>query len=165
MRLRPVGQMLTALGTLGVRVDDGGRGALPFAVHGTGSVPGGTVTIDASASSQFVSALLLAGARYDHGVDVRHVGKPVPSLPHIEMTLEALRQRGLRVPDDVSVVGFDDLPEARWSSPPLTTVRLTRELPASKTDRLAPGLAFVAGAAVSGTTITDLSEDADAQGT
>ena len=47
MRLRPVGPMLTALGALGVRIDDGGRGALPFAVHGTGSVPGGTVTIDA----------------------------------------------------------------------------------------------------------------------
>jgi 3-phosphoshikimate 1-carboxyvinyltransferase len=74
MRLRPDGQMLAALGALGVRIDDGGRGALPFAVHGTGAVPGGTVTIDASASSQFVSALLLAGARYDHGVDVRHVG-------------------------------------------------------------------------------------------
>jgi 3-phosphoshikimate 1-carboxyvinyltransferase len=99
MRLRPVGQMLAALGALGVRIDDAGRGALPFAVHGTGAVPGGTVTIDASASSQFVSALLLAGARYDQGVDVRHVGKPVPSLPHIEMTVEMLRQHGVEVDD------------------------------------------------------------------
>ena len=99
MRLRPVGPMLAALTSLGVHVDDGGRGALPFAVRGSGSVTGGTVTIDASASSQFVSALLLAGATYDGGVDVRHVGKPVPSLPHIEMTvamLRAARRRGGR---------------------------------------------------------------------
>jgi 3-phosphoshikimate 1-carboxyvinyltransferase len=99
MRLRPVGPMLAALGALGVRVEDGGRGALPFEVHGGGAVPGGTVTIDASASSQFVSALLLAGARYEHGVDVRHVGKPVPSLPHIEMTVQMLRQHGVEVDD------------------------------------------------------------------
>jgi 3-phosphoshikimate 1-carboxyvinyltransferase len=99
MRLRPVGPMLTALGALGVRIDDDGRGALPFSVAGAGTVPGGTVTIDASASSQFVSALLLAGARYDHGVDVRHVGKPVPSLPHIEMTVQVLRHHGVEVDD------------------------------------------------------------------
>ena len=99
MRLRPVGQMLSALAALGVHVDDDGRGALPFAVRGSGTVAGGTVTIDASASSQFVSALLLAGARYEHGVDVRHVGKPVPSLPHIEMTVQMLRQHGVEVDD------------------------------------------------------------------
>ena len=99
MRLRPVGPMLAALGALGVRIDDDGRGALPFSVAGAGTVPGGTVTIDASASSQFVSALLLAGARYVHGVDVRHVGKPVPSLPHIEMTVQVLRHHGVEVDD------------------------------------------------------------------
>ena len=109
MRLRPVGPMLDALTLLGVNVDDGGRGALPFAVRGSGSVTGGTVTIDASASSQFVSALLLAGAAYDHGVDVRHVGKPVPSVPHIEMTVAMLRQRGVEV---------DDSDANRWAVAP-----------------------------------------------
>lgn len=109
MRLRPVGQMLAALGELGVHIDDGGRGALPFAVNGSGAVAGGTVTIDASASSQFVSALLLAGARYEHGVDVRHVGKPVPSLPHIEMTVQMLRHHGVEV---------DDTDANRWAVAP-----------------------------------------------
>lgn len=99
MRNRPVGEVLAALTALGVRLDDGGRGSLPFTVHGTGSVPGGTVVIDASASSQFVSALLLAGARFEHGVDVRHDGKPIPSLPHIEMTVAMLRERGVAVDD------------------------------------------------------------------
>jgi 3-phosphoshikimate 1-carboxyvinyltransferase len=98
-RLRPMGEILRGLRGLGVTVEDEDRGALPFTIVGTGSVRGGTVTIDASASSQFVSALLLAGARYDEGVDVRHDGKPVPSLPHIEMTVEQLRLRGVDVDD------------------------------------------------------------------
>jgi len=100
MRNRPVGEVLTALRGLGVTVDDEGRGALPFVVKGTGSVTGGQVVIDASASSQFVSALLLAGARYDQGVDVLHDGKPVPSLPHIDMTVAMLRRHGVDVDDD-----------------------------------------------------------------
>jgi 3-phosphoshikimate 1-carboxyvinyltransferase len=99
MRNRPVGEVLTALRALGVTVDDEGRGALPFVVRGSGSVAGGQVVIDASASSQFVSALLLAGARYDHGVDVLHDGKPVPSMPHIEMTVAMLRRHGVQVDD------------------------------------------------------------------
>ena len=98
-RTRPMGEVLTALRELGVVVDDEGRGSLPFTVVGHGSVPGGTVTIDASASSQFISALLLAGPCYEHGVDVRHDGKPVPSLPHIEMTVDQLRLHGVEVDD------------------------------------------------------------------
>ena len=77
------------------------------------------MTIDASASSQFVSALLLAGARYDVGVDVRHVGKPVPSLPHIEMTVQMLRQHGVEV-DDADANRWAVAPgprRARWTTP------------------------------------------------
>lgn len=94
---RPVGQLLTALRELGARIDDHGTGAAPFIVHGTGKLPGGTVTIDASASSQFVSALLLAAPRFDQGVAVRHQGPPVPSAPHIEMTVRMLRACGAEV--------------------------------------------------------------------
>jgi len=96
-RTRPMAGVLAALRKLGVTIDDGGRGALPFTVSGTGRVRGGAVTIDASASSQFVSALLLAGASYDQGVSVRHVGPPMPSLPHIEMTLACLREHDVEV--------------------------------------------------------------------
>ncbi|UPK73955.1 3-phosphoshikimate 1-carboxyvinyltransferase [Nocardioidaceae bacterium SCSIO 66511] len=98
-RKRPMSTVLSALRDLGADIDDDGRGALPFTVRGRGEVAGGTVTIDASASSQFVSALLLAGARYRDGVDVRHSGKPVPSMPHIEMTVTQLRSRGVDVDD------------------------------------------------------------------
>jgi 3-phosphoshikimate 1-carboxyvinyltransferase len=98
-RTRPMAEVIAALRELGVDLHDGGRGTLPFSVDGRGSVRGGAVTLDASASSQFISALLLAGPRYDDGVDVRHDGKPVPSLPHIEMTVACLRQRGVEVDD------------------------------------------------------------------
>ena len=98
-RVRPMGPVLDALRTLGVALDDGGRGTLPIVVDGTGSVRGGLVTLDASSSSQFISALLLAGARYDEGVTVHHDGKPVPSEPHIAMTVETLRDAGVVVDD------------------------------------------------------------------
>jgi 3-phosphoshikimate 1-carboxyvinyltransferase len=91
---RPMDTVISALRELGA-VIDGDR--LPFAIHGTGSVTGGEVTIDASSSSQFVSALLLSGARYDRGVTIRHVGPPVPSQPHIDMTLEMLAEAGVSV--------------------------------------------------------------------
>ncbi|TDV52484.1 3-phosphoshikimate 1-carboxyvinyltransferase [Actinophytocola oryzae] len=95
-RERPMSTVLDALRALGAAVDGD---ALPFTLHGKGALPGGTVTIDASASSQFVSGLLLAGARYDSGLTVHHDGKPVPSLPHIEMTVAMLRAAGVTVDD------------------------------------------------------------------
>jgi 3-phosphoshikimate 1-carboxyvinyltransferase len=98
-RTRPMAPILDALRTIGVEIDDEGRGALPFVVRGHGRVPGGDVSVDASASSQFVSALLLAGARYDAGLVLRHVGPPVPSRPHLDMTVAVLRERGVTVDD------------------------------------------------------------------
>ena len=98
-RQRPMAPVLGALRDLGVQVEDGGTGTLPFTVHGTGSVRGGAVTVDASSSSQFVSGLLLSGARFERGVTVRHVGASLPSVPHIEMTVETLRDAGVVVDD------------------------------------------------------------------
>ncbi|MFJ6487664.1 3-phosphoshikimate 1-carboxyvinyltransferase [Streptomyces californicus] len=94
---RPLTGVIEALRTLGARIDDDGRGALPLTVHGGGALVGGTVSIDASSSSQFVSALLLSAPRFNQGVEVRHTGTTLPSMPHIRMTVEMLRAVGAQV--------------------------------------------------------------------
>ena len=99
-RQRPMRTTLASLRDLGADIAPDAVG-LPFTVLGHGHLRGGSVTIDASTSSQFVSALLLAGARYDDGIRIRHVGPPVPSQPHIEMTLAMLAEHGVAV--DASV--------------------------------------------------------------
>ena len=93
-RLRPMSTILDALRSLGVHV---AGDTLPFTVHGTGSAPGGVVELDASGSSQFVSGLLLAAPRFERGVTVRHTGGSLPSMPHIEMTVDMLGQAGVDV--------------------------------------------------------------------
>ncbi|MFM1728088.1 3-phosphoshikimate 1-carboxyvinyltransferase [Prescottella soli] len=93
-RTRPLGTILEALRGLGADIDGD---ALPFTVHGRGGLRGGTVTIDASGSSQFVSGLLLSAARFDEGVTVRHQGGSLPSMPHIDMTVDMLRAAGVTV--------------------------------------------------------------------
>lgn len=94
---RPVGGIIAALREIGAVIEDEGRGAIPFTVRGAGTVPGGTVTVDASASSQLVSGLLLAAPRYEKGLEVRHRGPRVPSAPHIAMTVQMLREAGATV--------------------------------------------------------------------
>jgi len=97
IRQRPVGAILEALRELGASIDDGGRGAAPFTVLGHGRVRGGTVTLDASGSSQLISGLLLAAPRFDEGIEIRHEGPPVPSAPHIAMTVRMLQAAGAEV--------------------------------------------------------------------
>jgi 3-phosphoshikimate 1-carboxyvinyltransferase len=104
-RVRPMLPVLAALRTLGITVHDPSMGPdvlpthLPFTVEGRGSVPGGAVDVDASESSQFVSGLLLAAARFERGLTLRHIGATLPSLPHIEMTVATLRDVGVAVND------------------------------------------------------------------
>ena len=94
IRRRPIAPLLDALAGIGVDIDHGGRGAPPFTVRGHGEIAGGAVTLDSSASSQFLSALLLVGPRCRDGITVRLVGDGPPSEPNIAMTLAALRDFG-----------------------------------------------------------------------
>jgi 3-phosphoshikimate 1-carboxyvinyltransferase len=140
-RERPMHVILDALRRLGVNIDDQDTGRMPYAVNGTGSVRGGQVTLDASGSSQFISALLLAGARYDEGVDIHHDGKPVPSQPHIDMSVAMLRERGVQV---------DDNDPNRWvvSPGPISALDVAIE------PDLSNAAPFLAAAAITGGAVT-----------
>lgn len=137
-RGRPLATILDALRDLGVTIT-GDR--LPFTVDGHGSVHGGEITVDASASSQFVSGLLLSGARFDTGLVIHHVGEPVPSMPHIEMTVEMLATAGVDV---------DTHEPNTWrvAPGPIRAVDWTIE------PDLSNAAAFLAAAAVTGGAIT-----------
>ena len=97
---RPLGPVIKALEELGVSIDHEDRYSLPLKLHGTGKISGGEVTIDASESSQFLSALLLVAPSFTNGITVKHKGGSLPSMPHIEMTVDMLRQFGAVVEVD-----------------------------------------------------------------
>ncbi|ROZ99182.1 3-phosphoshikimate 1-carboxyvinyltransferase [Gordonia sp. OPL2] len=137
-RTRPLTTILDALRDLGVDVT-GDR--LPFTVAGHGSARGGEVTIDASASSQFVSGLLLSAARFDEGVVVRHRGGPVPSTPHIDMTLDMLTTAGVSV---------DRPGPDTWQVSPGPIRAVDRDVEPD----LSNAAAFLAAAAVTGGAVT-----------
>jgi 3-phosphoshikimate 1-carboxyvinyltransferase len=120
-RTRPLRPLLDALRAIGVVIDAAPSGGLPLTVHGAGKVGGGEVVLDASASSQLVSGLLLAAPRFERGIVVRHVGPPVPSAPHLRMTVEMLRAAGAGVDDstpDVWVVEPGRLTGRGWDIEP-----------------------------------------------
>jgi len=97
---RPIGPVIKALEELGIEIDHQGRYSLPMVIRGTGVIPGGKLTIDASKSSQFLSALLLVGPSMANGITVTHNGSSLPSMPHIDMTVQMLRDFGAEVDVD-----------------------------------------------------------------
>ncbi|WP_405135023.1 3-phosphoshikimate 1-carboxyvinyltransferase [Nocardia sp. NBC_01388] len=141
-RVRPLNTILDALRGLGVDIDGD---ALPFVVHGTGKLRGGPVTIDASGSSQFVSGLLLSAARFEQGITVNHDGARLPSMPHIEMTVQMLRQA------DVQVEAPADPRKAQtWTVSPGPIRAVDWEVEPD----LSNATPFLAAAAVTGGTVT-----------
>lgn len=98
---RPIRPLLDALVDIGAGIPDDAQ-AVPFTVTGRPDLPGGPVQIDSSSSSQFISGLLLSAARFRDGLDLHHVGPTLPSLPHIQMTVDVLREHGVVItqPDE-----------------------------------------------------------------
>jgi 3-phosphoshikimate 1-carboxyvinyltransferase len=101
---RPLGPVIKALEELGISIEHGGRYSLPLTMRNLngGKVRGGEIEIDASASSQFLSALLLIAPSTELGITAKHVGGALPSMPHIEMTVQMLRDFGATVSVDKS---------------------------------------------------------------
>jgi 3-phosphoshikimate 1-carboxyvinyltransferase len=137
---RPMAPLLGALKLLGARVYGNGY-SLPFDLTGNPRLAGGDITVDASASSQFLSGLLLAGARYAAGIDIQHVGGEIPSRPHVQMTLAMLRARG---------VDIDDTAPDRW----IVTPGTIQPLDVTIEPDLSNAAAFLAAAAITGGTVT-----------
>jgi len=135
---RPVGPLLDGLTALGVQISGD---ALPFTVTGRPDLAGGPVTVDASTSSQYVSGLLLIGARLSHGLELQHAGGPLPSRPHIAMTVAMLRARGVEI---------DDNETDRWVVRPGTIAPLDVAVEPD----LSNAAPFLAAAAITGGAVT-----------
>ena len=103
LRERPIGELVDALRGAGARIAyAGAEGCLPLAIEG-GALRSGTVAVDASRSSQFFSALLLAALAVDGGLAVRASGA-VASAPYVSMTVETLRGLGHEVSDEAGAI-------------------------------------------------------------
>ena len=137
-RSRPMKTTVDSLRALGVEVSGSG---LPFTIHGTGEVVGGELSIDASESSQFVSGLLLVAARLKNGLTLNHTGKTLPSMPHIDMTIDTLAKRGVKV---------SRLSETSWRIEPGEISGRTVEIEPD----LSNAGPFMAAALVAGGTVT-----------
>ncbi len=147
---RPLGPVIAAMESLGISIEHGNRYSLPMTINANGQLAGGRVDVDATSSSQFVSALLLVAPAMKEGLVLRHIGSSLPSMPHIEMTIQMLREVGV----SVKVVEVDGHKE--WHVSP-TTMRGREITIEPDLSNAAPfmGAAMICGGSV---TITDWPE-------
>lgn len=143
-RLRPMGVTIDSLQQLGVEIESHDH-HMPLTIRGHGTVTGRFVQIDASASSQFVSALLLAGARFENGIEIHHSGDIIPSLPHIDMSISMLQQHGVTVTST-----FQTAANITWNIAPTTIQNADTSIEPD----LSNALPFLAAAMVSGGSVT-----------
>ena len=123
MRERPIGELVGFLRALGVDVEElGAPGCVPIRVHGRGALAGGGLTIPTTASSQFVSALLMIAPLCAQGLHLRFEGE-VTSRSYIDMTVGLMTQAfGLDVeardteiivpPGQIAGIEYDVEPDA-----------------------------------------------------
>jgi 3-phosphoshikimate 1-carboxyvinyltransferase len=137
---RPLGPVIAALESLGVLIEHGSRYSLPMTINANGQLQGGSVEVDATSSSQFISALLLVAPATKEGITVIHTGTSLPSLPHIEMTIQMLREKGVRV----------DVGQNRWSVKP----HVMQGMNSTIEPDLSNAAPFMAAAMISGGTLT-----------
>jgi 3-phosphoshikimate 1-carboxyvinyltransferase len=119
LRERPISPLVEALRAVGARIRYLGKeGSAPLAIDG-GSLTGGDVTLDAAESSQYASAMVMAGARAPAPLRIRV--RALVSSPYLDLTLSALREFGGVVTSDRAGVVYDVTP-AELRPPPRLVV-------------------------------------------
>ena len=123
MRQRPIFPLVNALRELGAEIDYiGAEGYPPLAIRGK-LLKGGKITIDATVSSQFITALMLIAPYCLEGLEITFNGKPT-SESYIALTADVMRHFSIQVKKEAerivikpqSYIGKNITIEADWSS-------------------------------------------------
>jgi len=106
MKKRPVGEMVRVLNTLGADISFMETENLPPLEIMGKEIPGGEIEIDASVSSQFISALLMLAPVLKHGIHL-HLQNEIASQPYIEMTLWLMEKLGVKISETSNSIKID----------------------------------------------------------
>lgn len=119
MHERPVGALVEALQNMGASIRyTAASGYPPLLIQGQG-LSGGTIEVDGSESSQFATALLMAGPGMENGLKLKINGKPVSS-PYVQMTVTMMQRLGVSITEEDNLF---NVPPTTFKSRPLLISR------------------------------------------